>query len=157
LNLRDVTFDATQLLHAYVHALDDGKYEQWPDFFTDRALYKVIARDNYERELPLATMFCDGKGMMKDRITAIRDALIYAPNYLRHLVSALRIIDRDGDCFRAEANYVVFSTQYNEETKVFNSGKYLDEIVYVDGRTRFKSKLVIYDSLVIPSLLVIPL
>jgi len=157
LNLRDLAFDIAELLHAYVHTLDDGKYEQWPDFFTDDALYKIIARDNYERGLPLATLFCQGQGMMRDRVHAIRDALVYAPHYLRHVVSAVRIVGRDGDCFRAETNYVVFSTRQDEETQVFNSGKYLDEIVYADGRPRFKSKLVVYDSLVIPSLLVIPL
>jgi anthranilate 1,2-dioxygenase small subunit len=156
-NLRDAAFDAAELLHSYVHALDDGQYERWPDFFTDDALYKIVARDNYERDLPLATLFCQGKGMMKDRVTAIRDALVYAPNYLRHVVSAVRVTDLDGDCFRAEANYVVFSTRHDEETRVFNAGKYLDEIVYVDGKAKFKNKLVVYDSLVIPSLLVIPL
>jgi anthranilate 1,2-dioxygenase small subunit len=40
-----------------------------------------VARDNYERPLPLATMFCQGKGMVRDRVIAIREALIYAPNY----------------------------------------------------------------------------
>lgn len=152
-----MTLDATELIHAYVHALDNGQYERWTDFFTEDALYKIVARDNYERDLPLATMFCQGKGMMRDRVIAIREALVYSPNYLRHLVSAVRVIDANGDRFAVEANYVVFSTAYNEETKVFNSGKYLDEIVYVDSQAKFNKKLVVYDSLLIPGLLVIPI
>ncbi|MGH7855101.1 MAG: aromatic-ring-hydroxylating dioxygenase subunit beta [Candidatus Binatia bacterium] len=155
--LREMTFDAADLLHAYVHALDNGQYERWADFFTEDALYKIVARDNYERDLPLATMFCQGKGMMRDRVIAIREALVYSPNYLRHLVSAVRVTDANGGSFAVEANYVVFSTAYNNETKVFNSGKYLDEIVYVEGQAKFNRKLVVYDSLLIPSLLVIPL
>jgi anthranilate 1,2-dioxygenase small subunit len=155
--LREMTFDAAELIHAYAHALDNGQYERWVDFFTEDALYKIVARDNYERDLPLATMFCQGKKMMRDRVMAIREALVYSPNYLRHLVSAVRVTDANEDRFAVEANYVVFSTAYNDETKVFNSGKYLDEIVYVDGQARFNRKLVVYDSLLIPSLLVIPL
>jgi 3-phenylpropionate/cinnamic acid dioxygenase small subunit len=152
-----MTFVAAELLQAYVHALDNGEYERWPDFFTEDALYKIVARDNYERDLLLATLFCRGQGMMRDRVIAIREALVYSPNYLRHMVSAVRVIDGDGGRFAAESNYVVFSTAHDEETKVFNAGKYIDEIVYADGRAKFQKKLVVYDSLLIPSLLVIPI
>ena len=152
-----MTFAAAELLHAYVHALDNGEYERWPDFFTDDASYRIVARDNFERELPLATLFCDGKGMMRDRVTAIREALVYAPNYLRHIISAVRVIDGDGNRIAAESNYVVFSTAQDEESKIFNTGKYIDEIVWTDGRAKFRKKLVVYDSLLIPSLLVIPI
>lgn len=152
-----MTFAATELLHAYVHALDNGEYERWPDFFTDDALYKIVARDNFERDLPLATLFCNGKGMMRDRVLAIREALVYSPNYLRHIVSAVRVTAGDSTRIAVEANYAVFSTAQDEETRVFNTGKYIDEIVWVDGAPKFEKKLVVYDSLLIPSLLVIPI
>ena len=154
---QEITFAASELLHAYVHTLDNGEYERWPDFFTEDALYKIVARDNFERDLPLATLFCNGTGMMRDRVVAIREALVYSPNYLRHIVSAVRVTASDGDRFQAESNYVVFSTAQDEETRVFNTGKYVDEIVWVGGVPKFQKKLVVYDSLVIPSLLVIPI
>jgi anthranilate 1,2-dioxygenase small subunit len=157
LDLRQVKYDATELLHDYVHALDDGRYEDWIDFFTDSANYRIVARDNFEQNLPLSTMFCEGQGMMRDRVTAIREALVFAPNYLRHVVSALRITGHADDRHRVEANYVVFSTAHDQETRVFNAGKYFDEIVYVDGQAKYASKLVVYDSLIIPGLLAIPL
>lgn len=157
MNLQQVTFDATELLHAYVHALDDGRYEDWIDCFTDTATYRIVARDNFEQNLPLSTMFCDGQGMMRDRVTAIREALVFAPNYLRHVVSAIRITGHEDDRHRVEANYVVFSTAHDQETRVFNTGKYMDEIVYLNGRVKLAKKLVVYDSLIIPGLLAIPL
>lgn len=156
-NWREVRLDATELLYDYVHALDDGRYEDWLDFFTDSATYRIVARDNFDQGLPLSTMFCDGKGMMRDRVTALREALIYAPNYLRHIVSAIRIAGQDDDRYRLEANYVVFSTAHDQETRVFNAGKYFDECVYVNGQMKLAKKLVVYDSLVIPGLLAIPL
>ena len=157
LSAREVAYDATELLHAYVHALDDQRYEDWVDYFTDNATYRVMARDNFEQDLPLSTMFCDGKGMMRDRVTALREALVYAPNYLRHVVSAIQVTGSENDRYRVEANYVVFSTARDQETKVFNVGKYFDEIVYVNGRPKLAKKLVVYDSLIIPGLLAIPL
>ena len=157
MNLKDVTFEVQGLLHAYVQTLDDEKYEEWPDFFTDGALYKIIARDNYERNLPLATLFCDGKAMMRDRVVAIRQAIVYPRSFLRHLVSAVTVARQEDDRYLVQSNYVVFSTLYNGATKVFNAGKYLDEVVFVDGRPKFKKKVVVYDTLQIPSLLVIPI
>jgi len=56
-----------------------------------------------------------------------------------------------------QANYVVFQTLLDEETKVFNVGKYKSKIVFADGRPKFQEKLVIYDSLQIPGMLVIPI
>ncbi len=157
MNLRDVTFEAQNLIHAYAQTLDDGNYEQWPEFFTDAAIYQVVARDNFERNLPLATMFCDGKGMMKDRVAAIRGACVYAPNYLRHLVSGTKVLGRIDEAYQVQSSYAVLTTPYNEETKVFNTGRYLDEVVFVNGSAKFRKKVVVYDTLQIPSLLVIPL
>jgi len=157
LNLRDVKFEADELMHAYVQALDDGRYEEWPEFFTDEALYKIIARDNFERNLPLATMFCAGKAMMKDRVVALCEACVYSANYLRHLVSAVRVSAGENDGYIVQSNYVVFSTAYNEETKVFNAGRYMDEIVFIDGIPKLRKKIVVYDTLQIPSLLAIPI
>jgi anthranilate 1,2-dioxygenase small subunit len=55
------------------------------------------------------------------------------------------------------ASFVVFQTLQDEETKVFMAGKYQSKIVFIDGRAKFQEKIVIYDSLQIPGLLVIPL
>lgn len=157
MNLREVTFEVERLLYAYAQALDDEKYEEWPDFFTDGGFYKVIARDNFERKLPLATLFCDGKAMMLDRVVAIREASVFPRSFLRHLVSAVRVAGQEGDRYLVQSNYVVFATLDNQETKVFNAGKYVDEVVFVDGWAKFQKKTVIYDTLQIPGLLVIPI
>ena len=156
MNLRDVKYEVEELIHAYAEALDEGRYEEWPEFFTESASYRIIARDNFERNLPLATIACDGKAMMKDRVLAIREACVYAPNYLRHLVSGIRVSGPQNGAYQVQSNYVILSTAYNEETKVFNAGRYLDEVVMAGG-AKFRKKVVIYDTLQIPSSLVIPI
>jgi anthranilate 1,2-dioxygenase small subunit len=154
---QSIKSEADDLISAYVHCLDDDRIEEWPEFFADNGVYKIVGRDNVDRNLPIATMSCHGKGMMKDRVNAIRNASVYSPRYLRHLVGSVQVVDRQGDCHLVQANFVVFQTLQDEETKVFMAGKYQSKIVFVESRPKFQEKIVIYDSLQIPGLLVIPL
>ena len=154
---RELRFEVEDLLNEYVLCLDEGRLEEWPEFFTDTGVYKIISRANVEQNYPLATMSCDSKGMMKDRVVAIRNASVYSQRYLRHLVSNVRVVGREGDAHLVQANYVVLQTLEDYETKIFNSGKYADKVVFVDGKPKFQEKIVIYDTTLIPSLLVIPI
>jgi anthranilate 1,2-dioxygenase small subunit len=156
-NLRELRFEFEELLTDYVERLDEGRLEEWPEFFSESGVYKLISRENVEQGLPLATMLCDSRAMMKDRVTAIRKALFYSPRRLRHQTSNLKILGQEGAVWLAQANYVVFQTIQDEETKVFNAGKYLDKIVLEDGRYRFKEKIVVYDTVQIPGMIVIPI
>ena len=149
--------EAEELISAYVHCLDDDRIEEWPEFFAENGVYKIVGRDNVDRNLPIATMSCHGKGMMKDRVNAIRNASVYSPRYLRHLVSSVQVVGQQGECRLVQASFVVFQTLQDEETKVFMAGKYQSKIVFIDSRAKFQEKIVIYDSLQIPGLLVIPL
>jgi anthranilate 1,2-dioxygenase small subunit len=149
--------EAVELLDEYVQCLDDDRLEEWPEFFIATGMYRIVSRENVDRNLPIATMSCTSQGMMKDRVVAIRKASVYSPRYLRHLVSNVRVAGADGTARRIEANYVVFQTLQDQETKVFNVGRYRATIVLIDGRAKFSELTVIYDSLQIPGLLVIPI
>jgi anthranilate 1,2-dioxygenase small subunit len=157
MNLRELRFEFEELLTDYAQCLDDGRLEEWPEFFTERGIYKLIGRENVEQERPLATMFCDSRDMMKDRVNAIRKALFYSPRYLRHLTGNLKIVGQEDDAWLAQSNYVVFQTLQDEETKVFNAGKYVDKIVLEGDKYKFREKIVVYDTVQIPSLIVIPI
>jgi len=153
--------DVEELLHAYVQCIDDDQLEEWPNFFTDPCLYKVIPRENADRGLPVGVMYCDSRGMLKDRVVAYRDANLYAPFYYRHLVSNIRITGRENGVLAVQSNYVVFRTlldpvQYGE-TEIFSAGKYMDKIAFENGEAKFKERVVIYDTSRVQSLLVAPL
>jgi anthranilate 1,2-dioxygenase small subunit len=149
--------EVEDLIHAYVQCIDDDRLEEWPDFFTDDCLYKVIPRENADLGLPVAVMFCDSKGMLRDRIVALRKANIYAPHFYRHLVSNTRILGEQGGVITAQTNYGVFQTLLDGETRVYNTGKYVDKIVRVNGQLRFKEKLCVFDTYRIQTLMVTPL
>lgn len=141
----------------YVACLDDGDYEAWPEFFTETCLYRIMPRENYEQNLPLATMLCESKGMLQDRVYAVRETSMYGPRALRHLVSALRVTGQEGDSISTQANYAVLQTLNDEETKIFQSGRYIDRLVRIDGKLKFAEKLCVFDSNLVTNSLIIPI
>ena len=147
--------EVEELYAYYTAALDDGELARWPELFTVECLYEIVPRENFDRGLPLALMRCESRGMLRDRVAALRQASVYAPRALRHLVSGIRI---EGDAILdVRANYAVFETPLDEETRVLNVGRYLDRVVRDDGRLRFAEKRCVFDSVLVPGSLVYPL
>jgi anthranilate 1,2-dioxygenase small subunit len=157
MDLRALRFEVEELYCQYVECLDDGALERWPDFFTDECVYQIIPRENFERGLPLALMLCESKGMLQDRVAAVQQTNVYAPRALRHLVSTIRITGLEGDVIQARANYAVFETPNNEVTRIFNVGRYIDRLVRQGETLKFREKLCVFDSVVVPGSLVYPI
>lgn len=153
----ELRLEVEDLLYAYGAVLDAGDLDKWPDFFTEDCFYQVIPRDNYERGLPLALIRCESKGMLKDRVYAIRETMMYEPRYLRHLISGIRVIGEDACGMTVEANYAVFETPLNDLTRVFNVGRYIDRVVRQHGRLKFAEKHCVFDSLLVPNSIIFPI
>ena len=70
-----------QALHTdYAHCLDDDRLEEWPDFFIEEGRYRVISRENHELGLPVSLIYCDGRGILAYRISAMRTANVFEPH-----------------------------------------------------------------------------
>ncbi len=144
------------LIHDYAHTIDDDRLEEWPEFFTEDCLYRVISRESHDNGLPVGIITCEGIGMLRDRILALRVANIYEPHSYRHLISAIRIEDQAGETYRVRTGFAVIRTMQNGESSVFLSGKYLDSIVFEAGAAKFRERIVVCDSSRIDTLIVIP-
>ena len=79
------------LLADYAEAIDDWQIERWPDFFTEDGVYQIISRESFDAGLPIGILYCEGRGMMHDRVQALRTANIYEPHNYRHLLGRPRI------------------------------------------------------------------
>lgn len=154
---RELRLELETLYAEYVACIDSDELERFPDFFTENCLYKIQPRTNYERGLPLATWLSESRGMLKDRMVAIRQLSTHGPRHLRHVVSGIRILGWDGDALRCEANYAVFETLPEQLTRVFQVGRYLDRIEVDAGCLRFAEKLCVFDSELIPNTLIYPI
>lgn len=146
-----------RLLVDYCHALDDGDFDRWPSFFSKDAEYRITTRENVDNNYPLAIVYCEGRGMMEDRIRAMKVANIFEEHVYCHLLGRSSI-QREGEgLYRVRTNFVVYRTMYTGETDVFANGKYID-LVRVDARgARFEDRKAIVDSRRFDTLLVIPL
>jgi salicylate 5-hydroxylase small subunit len=145
-----------QLNADYAAALDEKRFEDWPAFFVEDGSYKVQARENFDRGLPLALMALESRGMMKDRVYGITQTIYHGPYYTRHVVSPARILSHEGNTIRAEANYAVFRTKPGSVSEVYNVGRYIDELTRVDGTLKITSRLCVYDSEMILNSLIYP-
>jgi len=153
----ELRMEVQDLMDAYCHVLDDGELDDWPLLFTEDCFYEVIPRENHDQGLPLATIRCESRGMLQDRIMAIRDTYMFEPRYMRHINSGLRITGEKDGVVSAQSSYAVFETLTSEYTRVFNVGRYLDEIVRDDGRLRFRRRSCVFDSELVPNSIVYPI
>lgn len=140
----------------YANAIDSDRLEEWPAFFASDGVYRVITRENRERGLPLSLIYATGRGMLSDRITALRTANIYEPHVYCHQVSATKLIGRDGDGWRAQSNFTVVRTMISGPMIVFAAGRYADRFVEADGQLLLAERTCILDSKQVDTLLVIP-
>ena len=150
-------FEIEDLLHDYAAVLDAADLDRWPEFFTEDCFYEVIPRDNYDRGLPLALIRCESKGMLKDRVNAIRDTMMYEQRYLRHVISGIRVTAHNDQGICVEANYAVFETLADAPTRVFNVGRYLNRIVHAEKGLKFAEMHCVFDSLLVPNSLIYPI
>jgi salicylate 5-hydroxylase small subunit len=141
----------------YAAALDEARFDDWPEFFMDDASYKVQARENFERKLPLALIALESKGMMKDRVYGVTQTIYHAPYYMRHVVGPARVRGAQGGLVRSESSYAVFRTRPGDASEVYNVGRYIDEIVRTDAGLKFASRLCVYDSEMVLNSLIYPI
>lgn len=149
--------DIAALLTRYTDALDDGRIDEWPNFFTQDGNYQITTRENEEAGYPVGIVYCEGRGMLVDRIKALKVANIYESHVYCHINGQPTILsETDGHC-SVRSNFVVYRTMYDGRVEVFATGKYLDVIRRDDTGLRFKERRAIVDSRRIDTLLVFPI
>lgn len=152
----DLKARVEDFLADYAHAIDDDELERWPDFFTEDAVYQITNRENYDAGLPMGIMICEGRGMMADRVLALRTANIYEPHTYCHLLSRTAL-KKDGDALHARTNFQVVRTMQEGRMEIYATGKYVDRIVFADGAPLLADRRVVLESRRVDILLVFPL
>jgi len=145
------------LLARYVHALDDDRLEEWPEFFVEDGRYRITTAENFERKLPLPIIYADSRAMLRDRVSALRHANIYEAQRYRHGVSSVLVERVDARTAQATSNFQVVRIMASGESMLFASGRYLDRIRLSGGTPQFEERVVVLDSRSIDTLLAIPL
>ena len=152
-----LTEQITNLLYDYVESIDDDRLEAWPELFTDDCVYKIVSRENSDRGRDLPLVYCDGIGMLRDRINVFRNALVYSYRFDRHILSNVRVVSEADGIYRVRAHFAVLKTDPEGQTEVFCSGRYDDQVVIPNGQPRFKEKIVTIDTFNVPNMIQTPL
>ena len=149
-------FAIERLFADYCAALDEGNLEAWPEFFVADGLYQMIARENYAFGYPIPLLLLDSRGMMLDRVYALRNANIYQPHRYRHAQSAVRITARESDGLRVSSSYIVVQTLNAGVSEIYQAGSFYDYLIDTPAGLRFKERICVYDTSRIPTLLATP-
>jgi 3-phenylpropionate/cinnamic acid dioxygenase small subunit len=151
----DTRFCIMDLYAAYSAALDEGRYKDWANCFSEHAQYRLTTKENHDRGLPLSIIYCDGKGMIEDRAFTTSETTIAQPRALRHIVSGMSI-QADGDGYRIGADFLILQTLLDRMTEIVMSGRYLDRVVLEGDRFVFESRICVTDTLLYPTSVVAP-
>lgn len=153
--------DLLDLYASYAAVVDSADWESWPDFFIEEGTYRLQPRENFDRGLPLCLLALESRAMIRDRVYGVKETMYHDPYYQRHIVGTPRVLSvrSEGrkELFESEANYLVVRTKRDGVSEVFNAGWYRDEIVRTAEGLKFKSRLCVYDTEMIPNSLIYPI
>jgi anthranilate 1,2-dioxygenase small subunit len=142
---------------AYIRCIDHNELEAWPDFFLEQCLYKVTTAENHKLGFPAGIIYADTKGMLIDRVQALRQANIYEKQSYRHILGLPHILRNGGAEAESETPFLVVRIMHDGQNDIFATGVYLD-IVRADGNDlKFASRVVVCDSSRVDTLMALPL
>jgi salicylate 5-hydroxylase small subunit len=147
----------TDLYAAYADCIDAERFDEWPEFFTESGWYRVVARENFDRNLPLSLLSLKGKAMMKDRVYGITSTIFHAPYYQRHIISVPILSSLEDGAIGASTNYLVVRTKRDMAAEVYNVGSYIDEIVDQGDTLKFRKKFCVYDNDLVLNSMIYPI
>ncbi|MGC2202464.1 MAG: aromatic-ring-hydroxylating dioxygenase subunit beta [Stellaceae bacterium] len=148
---RTAVFD---LLAEYGALIDAGQFDEWLGLFAEDCRYQIVPRENFDRGLPAALVFCDSRAVLEDRIRALREANKYNIHTDRHIIGLPRLFNGG---LTVEAPFAVYQTDQEGETRLFATGLYHDRLSLDGPWLKIHDKLVLLDTFAVPSLLATPL
>jgi 3-phenylpropionate/cinnamic acid dioxygenase small subunit len=153
----DLALDINDLLDDYTTLIDRDNLEKWPALFVSDGTYRVLSRENVERGLSAPLIYYYSQAMMRDRVTALYDALTYEFVYTRHVTSPPRLSLRaDGDV-SVTSSFSIFQSTEAGVTRTFAVGAYEDIVTQTEHGVRFRCRDVMLDTFGVLNNIAIPL
>lgn len=146
-----------ELYARHSEVISDDRLEEWPGLFVEDCLYKLISRVNVDRKLPLATILCESRGALLDRVTAIRNTMVYEPRTVIHTVSNARLVETAADgTLVARSMFCVWQTMIDGQSQVQLVGRSFDRIAVEPDALRFRERIAVFDTELVPGSVVYP-
>ena len=142
---------------AYIRCIDGNMLEAWPEFFLDQCLYKVTTAENHKNGFEAGIIFADSKGMLIDRVQALRQANIYEKQSYRHILGLPNIMRNGAAAVETETPFLVVRIMHDGQSDIFATGVYLDTVHAAGSDLKFASRVVVCDSSRVDTLMALPL
>lgn len=144
--------------NAYAAALDEQRLMDWAEMFAADGLYVVLSRENHLRNLPVGLIYCENRKMIRDRAFALKETAMFAPRYLSHLIANQQVVKEEADgSIVARANYAVLQVLFDRpDATLHQVGTYYDRFVRIDGALKLAERRCVYDNLLVPNALCVP-
>ncbi|WP_377830953.1 aromatic-ring-hydroxylating dioxygenase subunit beta (plasmid) [Bradyrhizobium lupini] len=141
----------------YARCIDDGRLEDWPGLFHGPCFYKITTASNYREGLEAGIVFANSRGMLTDRVSALREANIYERQSYRHILGLPSILSEEGTTTKSETPFMVARILQDGDTSIYATGRYFDVYEIVNGTAQLHERTVVCDSSRIDTLLALPL
>jgi len=155
--MSDVYLKIARVQADYARCIDDDRLEEWPNHFHGDCIYKITTAANFREGLEAWIVFANSRGMLIDRISALREANIYERQSYRHVLGLPSILSEDKVEVRSETPFLVARILQDGDTDIFATGRYLDRYQIEDGEVKLNERIVVCDSSRIDTLLALPL
>ena len=118
---------------AYAAALDEQRLDDWTEMFTEDAFYVILSKENHDHNMPVGLIYCENRGMIRDRAFALKKTAMFAPRYMRHMIANLQVLSATNDEIHARANYITLRSSPVDRTTAAYAGTPIQTPILVDG------------------------
>jgi 3-phenylpropionate/cinnamic acid dioxygenase small subunit len=148
-----------ELMQFYIREawlLDERKFEEWLDLFTDDVLYFMPRRKNVRRReadrevtaLGDLAVVEDDKRYLQMRVARLESGMAWAedpPSRTRHLVGNLVVEPRDSGEVEAKTAFLVYRSHLETDQQIF-AGSREDVLRRVDGAWKVARRTIVLDA-----------
>ena len=159
MSTRDLWYDLMQFYIREAWLLDDRKFRDWLDLFTDDAFYfmprrRNVQRKDLERELSEVgdlAIFEDDKTYLTMRVDRLDTGTAWAedpPSRTRHLVGNLVVDPLPNGEVKARTAFILYRSHHETDENVF-AGSREDTLRQVAGQWKIAQRIIVLDANVI--------
>ena len=158
---RDLWYELTQFYTNEAWLLDDRKFKQWLDLFTDDVFYFMPRRKNvYRKDLAREitaygdlAIFEESKTDLQMRVARLDTGMAWAedpPSRTRHLITNLVVEPLDNGEVKTRTAFIVYKSHLELDQDLY-AGSREDLLRQVDGQWRVAKRTIILDANVLLS------
>ena len=151
-----LTREIEEFLYAEAELLDERRFDEWLDRFTDDVRYWMPMRRNVKfgeqepentRQRTEISWFDEGKETLAQRVKQIATGVHWAEeprSRVCHMVSNVQLLEATDSQVRVKSRFLVYRNRLQDETDLF-VGKREDVLRKVDGRWKIARRTIILD------------